>query len=290
MNKVGIYFAYWTSDWKADFQYYIKKAAGMGFDVLEISTAYLHEESKEELKKLKDVADSLGIELTYCIGFPQDKDLASTDIEVRKSGIEYAKSTLEKIYFMGGKVFGGINYSSWPGVLKEGIVDKSPHMERSINSIRSIIKTAEDYGIMYCLEVVNRFEQYLLNTAQEGVDFVNAVGSQNLKLLLDVFHMNIEEDSIGEAIITAGNKIGHLHIGESNRKTPGKGHMPWDEIATALKKINYKERIVMEPFVRMGGEVGRDIKVWRDLSNNADEKQLDVDAKAALDFIRNKIK
>jgi len=136
--------------------------------------------------------------------------------------------------------------------------------------------------------VVNRFEQFLINTAAEGVCYADEVGSPNLKLFLDTFYMNIEEDYIGEAIITAGDKLGHLHIGECNRKTPGKGHMPWDEIMRALKTINYQGRIVMEPFTRMGGDVGCDIRVWRDLSGNAGEERMDADAKVALEFIRGK--
>jgi D-psicose/D-tagatose/L-ribulose 3-epimerase len=79
-------------------------------------------------------------------------------------------------------------------------------------------------------------------------------------LLLDTFHMNIEEDFIGDSIRSAAGYIGHFHIGETNRKTPGLGHMPWTEIADALADIEYSGRVVMEPFVRMGGSVGRDIK------------------------------
>jgi D-psicose/D-tagatose/L-ribulose 3-epimerase len=289
MNKVGIYFAYWTRDWKADFLYYIEKVARLGFDVLEVSTANMLDMSPEQLGELKKAVEDKEMELTYCIGFPTDKDLASEDPLIRKNGIEYAKRTLEVIYRMGGSVFGGINYSAWPGVLKEGIVDKRPHLERSMASVREVIKTAEAYGITYCAEVVNRFEQYLLNTAAEGVAFAKEIDSPNFKLLLDSFHMNIEEDSIGEAIVTAGDYLGHFHIGETNRKAPGKGRMPWDEIAGALKKINYQGRVVMEPFVKMGGEVGRDIRMWRDLNPGAGEAELDADAKAALEFIRSKL-
>jgi D-psicose/D-tagatose/L-ribulose 3-epimerase len=65
--------------------------------------------------------------------------------------------------------------------------------------------------------------------------------------------------------------------------------MPWDEIMGALKNIDYQGKIVMEPFLKMGGEVGRDIKVWRDLGNGADEVVLDAEAKAALEFIRSKL-
>lgn len=289
MNKVGIYFAYWTDSWKADFGYYVTKVASLGFDVLEIQPDALLAMPKTKLDEIKKAANDRGIELTYCIGFPQDKDLASKDASVRRAGIKYARKILDVIHYMDGRVFGGINYSAWPATLPDGVADKRPYLERSIESVKEVIKTAEDYDITYCVEVVNRFEQFLLNTAAEGVAYVDAVGSPNLKLLLDAFHMNIEEDSISQAIVTAGDKLGHLHIGETNRKTPGKGHMPWDEIGQALRQINYQGRIVMEPFVKMGGEVGEAIKVWRDLSGGADETQLDMDAKAALAFIKSKL-
>lgn len=289
MNKVGIYFAYWTKEWHADYRYYVNKVADLGFDILEVSTGHLLEMSVSKKMELKKIAYDRGIEMTYCIGFPADLDMASEDVFTRERGIMYAKRTLEAIHFMDGKIFGGINYSSWPGSLPQGAMDKSPYLERSITSIKQVVKTAEDYGIDYCIEVVNRFEQYLINTASEGVDFCEQVGSPNIKVLLDVFHMNIEEDSMEGAIVTAGKHLGHLHIGETNRKTPGTGRMPWDEIMTALRRIDYSGRIVMEPFVKMGGQVGRDIRVWRDLIGDGNGDVMDADAKASLEFIRRKM-
>jgi D-psicose/D-tagatose/L-ribulose 3-epimerase len=235
------------------------------------------------------MANDRGLELTYCIGFSQDKDLASESASVRSAGMDYAFKILDIIHFMDGKVFGGINYSAWPAAFPSKLVDKRPYLERSIACVKEISKVAEDYGITYCLEIVNRFEHFLLNTAEEGVAYVDEVGSPNVKLLLDAFHMNIEEDSVGAAITSVGNRLGHFHIGETNRKTPGQGHMPWDEIAQALKKINYQGRVVMEPFVKPGGEVGEAIRVWRDLSGGADEAQLDLQASQALTFMRSKL-
>ena len=113
--------------------------------------------------------------------------------------------------------------------------------------------------------MLNRFENHVLNTAEEGVAFVREVGKPNVKVHLDTFHMNIEEDSFGEAIRTAGPLLGHFHTGENNRRVPGKGRLPWHEIGTALREIGYDGAVVMEPFVKMGGGVGSDIKVWRDL-------------------------
>ncbi|MHB1454075.1 MAG: D-psicose 3-epimerase [Saccharofermentanales bacterium] len=289
MNKVGIYFAYWTKEWSADFHPYIDKVSSLGFDILEICSDGLLSLPADELTSLRDHAKDRKIELTFCVGFSPDNDPSSASESVRRAGISYAKRTLEAIARMDGKIFGGINYASWPASGKNGIGDKRPCRERSIRSMKEIIRTAEDYGIDYCVEVVNRFEQFLINTAEEAVSFVQDIDSPNAKILLDTFHMNIEEDSISQAIATAGSKLGHLHIGETNRKTPGLGHFQWDELMQALQTIGYKGHIVMEPFVRTGGSVGRDIKVWKDLSNQADDAQMDQAAQDALLFIRNKL-
>lgn len=85
----------------------------------------------------------------------------------------------------------------------------------------------------------------------------------------------------------AGDRLGHFHVGENNRRLPGKGGMPWYQIGSALRAIGYDKNVVMEPFVRSGGGVGSDIKVWRDLSKGADEQRLDLDAAASVAYLRN---
>ena len=152
--------------------------------------------------------------------------------------------------------------------------------------MKEAIKAAEDHDVLFHMEVVNRFEQYLLNTAEEAVRYVGEVGSPNCKVLLDTFHMNIEEDSFHDAIVAAGDVLGHFHVGETNRRAPGRGRIPWDEVARALKEIDYRGSIVMEPFLTPGGEVGRDIRVYRDLSVGID---LDAEAERAVRFLREKL-
>ncbi len=289
MNKTGIYFAFWEREWEADYCYYIKKAARLGFDVLELAAGCLPEMTKDKRKEIADCARTEGIELTYCIGLPPCYDLAHEDAEVRAQGKDYVKRLLSCIYEMGGKTFGGILYSAWPG--RTVTYDyKMQARERSLASLKEIAKVTEDYDIDYCLEVVNRFEQYLLNTAQEGVDFVKELGAPKVKLLLDSFHMNIEEDSLYEAIRTAGDYLGHFHIGECNRKTPGLGRIDWDSICRGLLSIGYQGKIVMEPFIKPGGQVGKDIKIYRDQSDGATEEEMDMLAQNALAFIRSRQK
>lgn len=152
--------------------------------------------------------------------------------------------------------------------------------------MQTLAPIAKQYGIDLGMEVLNRFENHILNTAEEGVSFVTEVGQDNVKVMLDTFHMNIEETSIADAIRTAGSLLGHLHTGECNRMVPGKGRTPWREIGEALRDIQYDGAVVMEPFVAMGGQVGRDIHIWHDLSRGATESQLDKDAQDAVTFQR----
>ena len=98
--------------------------------------------------------------------------------------------------------------------------------------------------------------------------------------------MNIEENSIGDAIRLVGSRLRHFHTGENNRNVPGRGHLNWDEIFKALKDIDYKNDIVSEPFLQMGNEVGYDIRVWRNILENPTEKRLDDEAKFLLDFTK----
>lgn len=283
MNKVGIYYAYWTRDWDADFVPYIDKVADLGFDILEVNSGTVTQMSNAERDRLRTAAEKRNITLTFCIGLTKDYDVASEDATVRNNGIAFLKRTAEMLKYMGAKTVGGILYSSWPGSLPEGVIDKRPYVDRSVASMKEVMKAAEDCDVFFNMEVVNRFEQYVMNTAAEAVDYCTRVGSDHCKILLDSFHMNIEEDDICEAIATAGARLGHFHIGETNRRAPGAGRMPWGEIGQGLRNIGYQGAIVMEPFLQPGGEVGRDIRVYRDLSIEVD---LDREAKRALEFVR----
>jgi len=285
MNKVGIYYAYWSHNWDVDFNEYVEKVSKIGFDILEVNSGTVTNMPNSDRDKLKRSAKEHNIELTFCIGLPPQYDIASEDEGVRNRGIDFLKKQAEMLKYMEAKELGGIIYGSWPAPPLENVTDKRRYLERSVESMKEVMKTVEDYDVFFNIEVVNRFEQYLINTCEEAVDYIERVGSDHCKILLDTFHMNIEEDSFHDAIVKAGDKLGHFHLGETNRKAPGRGRIPWDEIAAALKEIGYQGSIVMEPFLQPGGEVGRDIRVYRDLSVGVD---LDEEAKRALDFVREK--
>lgn len=284
--KYGIYFAYWEKEWETDYLPYLERVKRLGFDILEISCAALQNASHESLRELKEEALANGIILTAGYGPGPNENLASPDPAIVKHAISFYTDILKKLEYLDIHTIGGGIYSYWP-VNYQLPIHKQKDWERSIKNVRTIGKIAETCGVDYCLEVLNRFEGYLLNTVWEAREFVQAVDVPAVKIMLDTFHMNIEEDSITDAICAAGAQLGHFHVGENNRRLPGKGSLDWSGIGRALRTIHYDKAVVMEPFVIQGGSVGRDIRIWRDLSHNADERQLNEDAASSLSFLKH---
>ena len=200
--KYGIYYAYWEHEWTADYLRYIKKAAGLGFDILEIAATPLTEYSDAQLSELRSCAEYYGVELTCGHGPHADQNLASSDPEIRKNAKGYYINLLSRLQKLNIRTLGGGIYSYWPVDFSKPI-DKEGDWERSMRGVREVGRVAGECGVSFCLEVLNRFEGYLLNTAAEGAEFVRQVGLPSVKVMLDTFHMNIEEDSFGAAIRTA---------------------------------------------------------------------------------------
>lgn len=290
MNKLGIFINFWENTWDVDHMKYMKKAKEIGFDILEFQAQPLLEMTNSHMDEMKKVAEDCGIELTYSLGLDKRYDVSSRDETVRLGGVEYLKRIVEKVGYMDGKVLSGVSYAGWGCCDVDPIHGKQELLENSLKSMGGIIKTAEEYGVIYCVEAVNRFEGCLINTAKEAVAYVDAIDSPNIGVLLDTYHMNIEENSFSEAIKLAGDKLISFHTGDNNRRCPGRGHIDFDEIFRALSEIHFHGRIVSEPFVAQGGEVGRDIFVWRDLEEDMSQEYRDKEAKYLLEYERNMLK
>jgi D-psicose/D-tagatose/L-ribulose 3-epimerase len=273
-NKIGIQYGFWSKDRSGDFLSYVPKVAKLGFEVFEISAYPLINLTVEQRDAIKDATADAGLELSFQTSLPKIYDIASPDAAIRKSGIEYLKQNIQITRDMGGKMLSGVLYGAWQDAPEDPGKDRGYYLENSVNSMKEIIKFAEDTGIRFNVEILNRFEQYILNTVEQGLEYLRMVDSPNIKLELDTFHMNLEEDAIGPAILKAGDKLGHLHASENNRKLPGQGHIPWAEVAKALGQINYQGYIVIESFVKSGCELARLLKIWRDL----DDRDLEIAA------------
>lgn len=283
--KHGIYYAYWEDMWGADYIPYIEKVAKLGFDFLEIGCAPVNDMPVQKLKDLRKCAEDNGVFLTGGYGPSAKYNMASADPAVVKAAKEFYYELFRRFEIMDIHLIGGGVYSYWPVDYTQPI-DKEGDWARSVANVREVARHAADSGVNFCLEILNRFEGYLLNTCAEGMKFVEEVGEKNVYVMLDTFHMNIEEDDLAAAVRMAGKKLGHFHTGECNRRVPGKGRTPWREIGEALREIGYDGCCCMEPFVKMGGEVGRDIRIWHNMYEDLSEAKLDKDAADAVRFQR----
>jgi sugar phosphate isomerase/epimerase len=115
-----------------------------------------------------------------------------------------------------------------------------------LQALKKCCAEAEGKGVGLLLEPLNRYETELINTTSEALELINKIGLTNLKLLLDTFHMNIEEVNLGDAIRGAKPSLAHLHVADSNRHAPGWGHIDFAEVISALKDIEYRGYVSAE--------------------------------------------
>lgn len=283
--KFGTGYAYWGTNWECDYLTLTKKVADIGFDILEIGADHLYDMSDQEIAALKKAGEDNGIEFTTNSGPSKENDFSSADAGVREHALTYFEKVLQNMKKLGSKTLVGAIYSFWPTDFAD--TDKEAAWDRSIDGLKKLSKTAEELDIECALEVLNRNETYILTDCAESIEYVEKVGSDKITILLDTYHMNIEEDNMYDAIRKAGKYLGHLHVGECNRKLPGMNNsINWPEIGKALRDIDYQKAVVMEPFILKGGQVGRDIRVWRDLSDQATPEQMDQYIKESLVFLK----
>ncbi len=276
-NNLGIFYAYWQEDWMADFAECARRAAELGFDEIQYELDSVLTAGEGQQEELKETIAELDLEISFSMGLPGEFDISSADSKVRKRGIDYLQNSIRKAAEFDCNLVGGLLYGGWGKRLVPGLSDKSDFISRSVESMKRVMETAEVCEVNCAVEVVNRFEQFMLNTSAEAVDYVERVDSPRLGIHLDTFHMNIEEHSFQDALETAGDKLFHFHVGENNRRPPGEGEIiPWQEIFDSLKEIDYQGSIIMEPFVKGGGDIAQDIMIWREEEN----VELDLDERA----------
>jgi len=158
----------------------------------------------------------------------------------------------------------------------------------SQRAIADLALAAKPLGVTICLEVVNRYETNLLNTAHQALEFIDGLGDAAglVKVHLDTYHMNIEEESFTAPILACGDRLGYVHIGESNRGYLGRGTVDFDEVFDALKKLGYQGPITFESFSSevVDPQLSSSLCVWRNLWHDSDDL-----ARHAASFMRARL-
>lgn len=261
MARLGIHSFVWTDGGTEDSLIdAMERSAASGYRLIEL--AYLKPE-KFNLDRLGQRAKALDLDIAVTMGLPPAADVSSEDPDVVKRGRAVLADAVRAVRDIGGSKLGGILYSAHTKYARTPS-DRGRH--NSVAAIAGTAEIADKAGVDLVLEIVNRFESNLLNTAAQGLAFIAETGSDTVRLHLDTFHMNIEEANPAAAIRLAGDKIGYFHIGESNRGYLGDGVIDFDRIFDALLDIGYRRDITFESF--SGAVVDEALTVacaiWRD--------------------------
>jgi D-psicose/D-tagatose/L-ribulose 3-epimerase len=268
MFKFGIDTFIWSENFTEKDTPLIEKAKSLGFEVLDIAVA--HPESFPTALVKKKVQET-GIEVVTTTTLNNDTNLISPDAAVRKNGIESLKMLIDVNLEIGSKILGGVNYAAW-GYLP-GRPRTKEEWQRSVESIREVATYARSKGdLIIAVEPVNRFETHFLNIAEDAVKYCKDVGTGNVKVHLDSFHMIREELSFTKAVHACGKEyLGYVHVCENNRGIPGTGLVPWREFFTELKNIGYYGPLVIESFDPSFIELNRLCAIWRKFADTGEE-------------------
>jgi D-psicose/D-tagatose/L-ribulose 3-epimerase len=268
MFKFGVDTFIWSEDFTEKDLPLIEKAKSLGFEVLDIAIAHPEEFATGLVKeKIKEVA----IEIVTTTTLSKNTNLIDPNPEVRKNGIELLKKLVDINVEIGSKILGGVNYAAW------GYLTGRPRTEDewnwSVESMREVGLYAKNKSDMIiAVEPVNRFETHFLNIAEDAVRYCKDVGTGNVRVHLDSFHMIREELSFTEAVEICGKEyLGFVHVCENNRGIPGTGLVPWKEFFTALKSINYTGPLVIESFDPSFQEINRLCAIWRKFAETGEE-------------------
>ena len=226
--KKGIHFLFGVKDGVTDFPAVIDRFATLDFDCVELPPEPFLE--GDAAKHIVSYAAERGVEIVFSCGFTAEHDMASDDPEVRQNGARYMERVLSVMDGAGIHLLCGTCQTKWPTLRTTPLSaeEKRGITARTAEVFAKAVSTIGDRGIEIAIEPLNRFEGFLINTAAEGVAFCEMLDNDNVGLMLDNFHLSMEEDSFTGAVHTAGKRLKHLHLAENNRRLPGMGEFPWE--------------------------------------------------------------
>jgi D-psicose/D-tagatose/L-ribulose 3-epimerase len=266
--RIGINTFLFTSPFTNDSTKLFSQFKRWGFDTVEIP---VEDPSHIDPAYVKGELDRHGLVCgSVCACMGPDRDLRGT-AENQQTSLDYMRKVIDQMVVLDCPSLIGPVYSA------VGRADAVPPEEYKqqwntvVGHLKTLAKYANDRGRQICLEPLNRFETDFINTCDQGLKMIKAVGSPALKLHLDTFHMNIEQKDQAAAIRKAGKLLGHFHACGSDRGTPGNDHIDWKPIAAALKALGYKGDVVIESFTTDVKVIARAAAIWRRMEPTRNE-------------------
>jgi len=246
----------------------LRKAAAWGFDTLEVAIedpAHIHP------ARLRAAADKAGVAIgSVCAALGPGRDLRGTAAEQRTAMV-YLSKLVDQAAELGARTVIGPLYSVVGRAEAYDARTKAVHWKTVVRHLRALADHAEARGVVLAIEPLNRFETDFLNTVEQGLALVREIESPAAGLLLDTFHMNIEEKDPADAIRRAGRHLAHFHACGTDRGVPGDDQLDWKSIAVALRAVRYEGDVVIESFTPDVAVIARAAAIWRTIVPRKDD-------------------
>ncbi len=273
--KFGMNLLLWTDDMTDEILPVLEQLKAMGCDGVEIPIFDLNPEKFALWGKR---LDDLGLERTAVTVRTAEDNPMSPDAAIRALGVENNKRVVDCCQAAGVKILVGPYHSALGEFSGQGPTDDE--WKWAADSMRQVAEHCAGAGVTLGLEYLNRFECYLLNSAEDTVRFLREVDHPNCKMMYDTFHANIEEKNIPAAIGACKDDLVHVHISENDRSTPGQGNVQWNENFDTLREIGYDGWFMIEAFGLALPALAAATKIWRRMFQS--EEQLARDGMAFM--------
>jgi D-psicose/D-tagatose/L-ribulose 3-epimerase len=259
--KFGVNVFIWQADFNASFVPLMPRIKGWGFDGVEVP---LIDPASLPVDVLRKALADNGLEATACSVIPGHLSLISDDAAVRAATIAHLKQCIDTAAQAGIRLIAGPLYS--PVGFLPGRRRTADEWKRCVEAYQTLTPVLEAADVTLCIEALNRFETYFLNTSADAVKLMQETASPRIRILFDTFHANVEEKQVPAALVEAGPYLGHLHTCENDRGTPGSGHVPWTEVRAAVRETGYDGWLTIESFGFALGALSAAASIWRDLA------------------------
>lgn len=244
------------------------RVARMGFDMIEVPLENIGDLDYEEGRR---IVEDNGLAASACAAMGPDRDLIHPDTSIRQSGMAYVREAIGATQKLGATNLVGPIYAAVGRTWQATPEERARDVDLLVEQLGELARYAGDHGVTLCLEPLNRFETSFLNLTEQAIEIIDRVDHPACALMLDTFHMNIEERSPGDAIRAAGPRLKHVHACENDRGAPGTGSINWPAVAQALRDINYDGPVVIESFTSDVKTIARAAAIWRPLAESQDK-------------------
>jgi D-psicose/D-tagatose/L-ribulose 3-epimerase len=245
----------------------VEKVAGMGFDLIEFA---IEDPELIDLQDLKGALEEHGLGAIACGAFGPGRNISSLEPSEREAAKEYLRWMVDAAEFMGSPVVTGPMYSAVGKPRLESASDRQREWEYAVTGLAEMASFAADRGVKLAFEPLNRFENDMVNVAEQGMRLIEDVGADNLGLHLDTFHMHLEEKDSAAAVRLAGDRLFHFHACENDRGIPGTGQVQWQPVFQSLSDIDYQQGVVIESFTPDVQSIARAVCIWREIAPDQD--------------------